>query len=126
MAIASFQDANPEVSDVEADCLVGRLIDRYGLDGLETRLAEDPPDPRFEEAQFRDMFGCGVEGDVRDQIAEQLAANGVEATDAPCVADELVAGLTDDDIDVLLSGDITDEFFAKFFAAMEACGAVNS
>jgi hypothetical protein len=42
------------------------------------------------------------------------------------VADALVVDLDDDDIDVLLSGEITDAFFEKFFAAMDGCGAIDS
>ena len=105
--------------------MVDRLVDRYGLDGLEEQLGADEPDDSFVEAQFRDMFACGIEGDVRTQIVDQLRANGVDEADAPCVADALVGDLDDADIDVLLSGQITDEFFAKFFAAMDRCGAVD-
>jgi hypothetical protein len=125
-AVDSFSTANPDATDIQSGCVIDRLIDRFGLDGLEEQLSADPQELDFEEAQFRDMFACGMEGDVQDQIAEQLENNGVAPADAPCVADELVTDLTDDDIDVLLSGDISDEFLAKFVAAMESCGAINS
>ncbi len=125
-AVAGFRAANPTASAVEAECIVDRLVDRYGLGGLEGELANDPPDQLFAEHQFRDMFACGMEGDVRDQIVAQLMENDVAEADAPCVADVLVDNLNDDDIDVLLSGQITDEFFARFVSAMEECGAINS
>lgn len=125
-AVSSFGEANPDVTTAQAECVVDRLIDRYGLGELEQELRNDPPDERFEEAQFRDMFACGVQGDVTDQVVEQLEANGVTEEYAPCVADHLVGDLTDGDIDVLLSGEITDEFFEKFVGAMEDCGAVNA
>lgn len=125
-AIASFTETHPDASNVEAGCVVDRLIERFELPGLEAELAANPQDPEFEEAQFRDMFACGMEGDVQEQIVEQLEANGVSEADAPCVADELVSDLSDGDIDVLLSGDISDEFLAKFVTAMESCGAINS
>ena len=41
------------------------------------------------------------------------------------MADVLVDDLDDDDIDVLLSGEITERFLARFVAAMEKCGAIN-
>ncbi len=125
-AIESFSAANPEATEAQSGCVIDGLIGRFGLDGLEEQLSSDPPEPDFEEAQFRDMFACGMEGDVQEQIIEQLEASGVAPADAPCVAEELVTDLTDDDIDVLLSGDISDEFLAKFVTAMESCGAINS
>lgn len=125
-AVESFSVANPEASTTQSGCVVDRLIDRYGLERLETELRSDPQKADFAEAQFRDMFACGIEGDVRDQIVEQLQANEVDEEAAPCVADVLMADLEDDDFDVLLSGDITDAFFAKFVSAMEECGAINS
>jgi len=125
-AIASFSEANPDATGSQSGCVVDGLIDRYGLEQLETELRADPQKAEFAETQFRKMFACGIEGDVRDQIVEQLQANEVDEQDAPCVADELMADLTDDDIDVLLSGEITDAFFAKFVTAMEDCGAINS
>lgn len=125
-AVVSFAEANPSASTSQSECVVDRLIDRYGLEELQTELEADPLDPAFTEAQFRDMFTCGVEGDVRDQIVEQLQANDVAEADAPCVADALMVDLDDSDVDVLLSGEITDAFFAKFVTAMEDCGAINS
>lgn len=125
-AVTSFSNTNAEATTVQSECVVDRLIDRYGLERLETELRSDPPKADFAESQFRDMFACGIEGDVRDQIVQQLQANEVAEADAPCVADVLMADLDDDDFDVLLSGDITDSFFAKFVSAMEDCGAINS
>ncbi len=125
-AAESFAVANPEATAAQTDCVVDRLVDRYGLEQLEQELEADPLNPGFEEDQFRDMFACGIEGDVRSQIVEQLEANGVTGEDAPCVADQLIVEMEDQDFDVLLSGQITDEFLAKFVDAMEACGAINS
>jgi hypothetical protein len=122
-AVSRFRGLNPEVTADQAGCVVDRLVERFGLDRLESDLGADPPDADFEEAQFTDMFRCGVQGDVRQQIADQLVASGVAEADAPCVADELVATMTDADVDVLLSGDITTAFAQKFEVAMAACGA---
>lgn len=124
-AIDGFLAGHPEADAAQAACVVDRLTDRYGADELQTRLDAEEMSAEFEEAQFRDMFACGLEGDVSDQITEQLVNNGVSESDAPCVADALVADLDDADIDVLLSGQITDAFYQKFFAAMDSCGAVN-
>lgn len=125
-AVEAFNRANPEATPAQSECVVDRLVDRYELAGLQEQLEADPVDARFEADQFRDMFACGMDGDVREELSGQLAANGVADADAPCVADRLVDELTDDDIDVLLSGEITDQFFQKFFSAMERCGAVNA
>ncbi len=124
-AVDSFQNANPDASLTESTCVVELLVDEFGLDRLESELAADLPEASFEEAQFRAMFRCGLEGDVEEQITEQLVATGVDAADAPCVSAELVGSMTDGDIDVLLSGEITEEFSTKFLEAMDACGALN-
>ena len=60
--------------------------------------------------------------------AVALVAFGCEVSeaDAPCVADAILAELTEADLDVLLSGEITEEFLARFISAMEVCGAINS
>ncbi len=124
-AVLGFAETHPDATTEQAECVVDRLLDRYALEDLEAKLASDPMEPGFEEAQFRDMFACGLEGDVRDQIATELESTGLKAEEAPCVADALVEDLDDADIDVLLSGEITDAFYEKFFVAMESCGAVN-
>ncbi len=123
--ISGFQDSNPDASAEQAGCVVDDLMVRYSSDELESELTVEPVSAEFEEAQFRAMFTCGVEGDVQVQITDQLVANGVSEEDAPCVATELMADPSDDDIDVLLSGEITDAFYSKFFDAMESCGAVG-
>lgn len=123
--VADFTAANPDVTSAQAECVVDRLLAERELTAIEAELTADVVAGEFEEDQFRAMFVCGIEGDVGDQITEQLVANGVSPADAPCVSGELTGQLTDADIDVLLSGEITDEFYAKFFAAMENCGAVG-
>jgi hypothetical protein len=122
-AIAEVRTVNPEVTAEQAGCVVDHLIDRFGLGKVGSLLEASAPDPDFQEAQFTDMFRCGVEGDVRQQILDQLTASGVPDADAPCVADVLVANLTDADVDVLLSGEITSAFAQKFDSAMRDCGA---
>ena len=125
VAIDSFGEANPDATPDQSACVVDLLIDQYGLEQLEVELATDPLDANFEEAQFRAMFRCGIEGDVTQQLTVQLTDAGVDRADAPCVAEALVESLTDADIDVLLSGQLTDEFSTKFFQAMDDCGALN-
>lgn len=125
-AVDSFRQANPEVTDAQATCVVDRQIDRFGLDGLAAELETDPPTDEFVDIQFRDMFACGIDGDVEEQLIQQLEPSGVPTDAAPCVADRIVDQLGDEDIDVLVSGDITEDFMTKFIAAMEGCGAVTS
>ncbi len=125
-AVESFQRANPEISATQAECVVDRQIGRYGIDGLATELQADPESDEFIDQQFRDMFACGIDGDITEQLIDQLQSNGVAADDAPCVAGALTGDLDDADIDVLVSGEITDEFMAKFVSAMESCGATGN
>lgn len=125
-AVDSFQQANPEVTEAQAGCVVDRQIDRLGLDGLTEELVADPTSEAFIEEQFRDMFACGIDGDVESQLVEQLEANGVSPDDAPCVAARITGDLDPEDIDVLVSGEITEAFMAKFVGAMNDCGAGSS
>lgn len=125
-AVESFSKANPAASERQAECVVDRLIEGYGLGGLEEQLSAEPAEAAFEEAQFRTMFACGLDVGIRSQILEQLQANDVSEEHAPCVTDAITADLTDDDLDVLLSGEMSDDFFARFVSAMEDCGAINS
>ena len=124
-AIDSFTDANPDATLEQATCVVDNLIDHYSLDQLEVELATDPPGADFEEVQFREMFRCGIVGDLQQLVVDQLVLNGVSETDAPCVAERLVGTMTDDDIDVLVSGQISEQFSTKFLQAMDACDALS-
>ncbi len=105
--------------------MVDGLIERYGLEDLEAELSGDTVDADFEEDQFREMFVCGVDGDWRAEVTTQLIDNGVAAADAPCVTDDLFATMSDDDIGVLLTGEITESFADKFYDALESCDALN-
>lgn len=125
-ATDSFQQANPEATSTQAGCVVDRQIDRFGLDGLADQLEAEPPSDEFVDMQFRDMFACGMDGDVEQQLVELLRDSGVDTSTAPCVATQIVEELDDQDIDVLVSGDITDAFMTKFVAAMTDCGAAGT
>jgi len=125
-AVDSFMRANPEATNAQAGCVIDRQIDRYGLDGLATELEAEQASDDFIDIQFRDMFACGIDGDVEEQLVEQLLASGVEPGAVDCVAERIVDELGDDDIDVLVSGEITEDFMTTFIAAMEGCGAVTS
>jgi hypothetical protein len=125
-ALTGVTEANPELTDDQAACVVDGLIERYGLDAVEAGLAGGSADVAFAEAQYTEMFVCGVEGDVGQELTEQLEAVGVSPEDAPCVSDRVVGSLSDDDVDALLSGDITDELATKFATALEDCGALDS
>ncbi len=122
----AFADAHPEATGVQAQCVVDTLFDTYGADGLELELERAVADDDFEETQYRAMFACGMREDVRDQLAGQLERRGLTTGEAECVADALTGDLDDDDLDVLLSGELTDAFFDKYFGAMSACDALPS
>jgi hypothetical protein len=124
-AIESFQTANPAASEEQAACVVDGLIARYGLEELAEELEAEPIAPELEEVQFSTMFLCGMEGDVREQISTQLEDAGIASDDAPCVSDELVGSMSEEDVGVLLSGEITDSFAEKFYDAVESCDALS-
>ena len=133
-AVGAFAAANPNASTVEATCVVDRLIEQYeavpvdetGLAAIEAELLADPISEGFELDQFRAMFGCGMTDAVEAQLGRQIAARGIDSSAADCVTDELIVNLDGDDLEVLLTGEMSDEFFAKFFDASDVCGALPS
>ncbi|MEZ5340319.1 MAG: hypothetical protein R2706_02395 [Acidimicrobiales bacterium] len=122
--VTSFQSANPEATDEQASCVVDALINVHGIEGVEQQLALDPVDPAFEELQFRTMVHCGMTGQLEVALTQQVAGLDVAADNRACVVDALVADITDDDLDVLLSGQITDDYYAKFFDTLSSCDAL--
>ncbi len=131
-AVEAFQAANPDASTAEAACVIDALIEEYetepvdesALDGLEAELVADPQSNAFVFDQFRAMFGCGMTADVETQLRRELLANDIAADAVDCVASELAASLTDDDLGVLLRDEMTDSFYATFFTAVESCDAL--
>lgn len=123
-AIDSFVASNEDASRQEATCVVDRLTDEYGLDGLEGELAREKLDASFEEMQFRAEFSCGMRSSVETSLATQLEASGIEPDEAACAADELVDSLDETDLEVLLSGELNDDFYTKYFDSLERCDAL--
>lgn len=122
--VQRFIETNADASTEQSECVVDELIRQYSLSGLERELEAAPQATAFERAQFTAMFGCGMTEDVEAELARQLANTGVEGAGAACAAEALTADLDDDDLQVLLSGEITDGFYAKYFVALEECGAL--
>jgi hypothetical protein len=124
--VSAFTEANPEVSKSEATCVIDVLTTDLGTAQLIANLWAEPVPRDFELAQFRAMFDCGIDDDVRAALEVQLAEQGTPSDKAPCVADAIVDKMTSDELDVLITGENNDEFYAKYFSAMESCGALNS
>ena len=130
-AVEAFQAAHPGASTAQAACVITALIEEYetepvdasALDGLEAELVAEPQSDAFVFDQFRAQFGCGLTADVESQLQRELVANDVAPDAVECVASELATSLTDDDLDVLINDEMTDSFYATFFAAIEACDA---
>lgn len=131
-AVDAFQSTNPDASTNEAVCVIDALIETYeaqpvdedDLRGLEAELAVDPPRQAFVLEQYRAMFGCGMTADVENQLRRELVTNGIDPDAVDCVAEELAENLTDDDLDVLISDEMNDSFYATFFTAVENCDAL--
>lgn len=70
------------------------------------------------------MFGCGLTSAVENALEEQLVASGIDEKGAACASEALTLKLDDDDLDVLLDGGITEEFYAKYFTSLDGCDAV--
>lgn len=124
--VEAFMDANSEVSAAEANCVVDKLTQSMGTSEVIATLWLDDVPREFELAQFRAMFSCGIDRGVRAALTEQLIERGTDAEKAPCVADAIVDEMDVEELDVLITGTNTDEFYTKYFNAMQSCGAVNS
>ncbi len=124
--VQAFVDANPDVSNEQAQCVVAALTTELGTPQLIANLWAEPTPREFELAQFKAMFGCGIVEEVRSALRRQLVDQGVAPNKAPCVASAIVEQLSPDELDVLITGENTDEFYAKYFNAMESCGAINA
>lgn len=131
-AVDAFVQAHPDVSPVDAGCVVDQLIVAYeagpvnedDLEALERQLIADPVDQDFVLDQFRAMFGCGLTGEVELQLTGELRDDGLEPEPAACVAAAMAESMTVEDLEVLIADDLTPEFYETFFSASEACGAL--
>ncbi|MEZ5380007.1 MAG: hypothetical protein R2733_26165 [Acidimicrobiales bacterium] len=122
--VEAYQASHPEVTDDQAACVVGALVDAFEVEGVELELEAPTPTAAFGEAQYRAQFHCGQTGDVHDQLVAMLLERDLEADAADCVATALVDQIDDDDLDVLVGGELTDQFFDKYFTATYDCGAL--
>lgn len=107
--------------------MVDALIESFGLEGLQGELEAEEPTESFRGEQFRAMFGCGMTDRVESEVARQLLARDdadLDEDQAACVAAELTADLDDTGLSVLISGEITPDFFGVYFEAVEACAAL--
>ena len=122
--VAQFVASNPDATTIQAECVVDELATAYTLEGLGRELEAVPTASAFERSQFRAMFGCGLTSAVEDALEEQLVASGIDEKGAACASETLTSTLDDDDLDILLDGGITDEFYAKYFTSLDSCDAV--
>ncbi len=124
-AADQFQGAYPNAADAQAACVVDDLIERYGSDGLRTELDRPVKTEAFEEAQLRAMVLCGMLGDLTAELEAQLIDGGIPAEAAPCMAEELIGDIDEANLDVLLTGEITEQFYLDYLAAADACSVLN-
>ncbi len=122
--LESFRSTNADASDEQATCVVDQLINSYGVDGLEAELKADPVSREFDEQQFRTMIHCGMTSRLTEPMTAQVKRLDVPEETQACVVEALTSDITDADLDVLLSGEITDEYYAKFFDALTTCDAL--
>ncbi len=122
--VESFLASNPDATAEQAGCVVDRLIDDHTLDGVDRELGEPRRTPAFVRSQYEAEFLCGRTDDVRNQVLALLLERDLDPADADCVADELTSLFDADDLDVLIDGVMTDEFFDDYFVAVETCDAL--
>lgn len=122
--VASFAEVNG-VSEETAGCAVGHLQQQYGFWELTDRLIEEDDSIQFQRRQFEVMFTCGDRTAIADQLRPQLIDQGVDPADAGCVASEIADRMVIEDLAVLYSGVMTEQFGQLFFGALDACGALR-
>ncbi len=122
--VESYQNSHPEVSGEVASCVVGELVDAYDIEGIEAELNAASLSAAFAERQYLAQFHCGQTDDVLRQVTTMLLDRGLEPEQADCVAGDLVGELDDADLEVLMRGEMTDQFFDKYFTATYDCDAL--
>ncbi len=126
--VEAYQRSHPEVSDAVAVCVVDHLVSATSVEEVVDQLsdqAEAGDDPAFELAQFQAEFACGLRDQTRSDLEDGLRAQGYDAEEASCAADQLVESLDLADLDALLAGNMPDEFYARYVTALEDCGAIS-
>lgn len=124
--VEAFMRANPDASNSEASCVIDSLTEALGATELIATLWQDPIPRDFELAQFRASFECGIDSEIRSELTAQLVDQGTPADKAPCVADAIVDEMNPAELNVLITGEITDAFYTKYFNAMQTCGALDN
>ncbi len=122
--VEAYQASRPSYSADVAECVVAHLVESFGVEGVEAELDTITSTDAFEVALYRAEFDCGETGDVEGRIVELLLDRDLDPEAAECVAADLVVDLDDSDFDVLLSGEITDQFFDKYYTAIYDCDAL--
>ncbi len=122
--VEAYQLSYPAASDETAGCVVGELVDAYEIVGVETELAAVSSSAAFAEAQYLAQFHCGQTDDVLRQVIAMLVERDLDPDQANCVATALVGDLDDQDLEVLMRGEMTDQFFDKYFTATYDCDAL--
>lgn len=122
--VASFAEVNGVTAET-AECAVGRLQQQYGFWELTDRLLEADDSIQFQRRQFEAIFSCGDRRTIAEQLRPQLIDQGVDPDDAGCVAATIADRMVIEDLAVLYSGVMTDEFGRLFFAALDTCGALG-
>lgn len=120
----AYQASNDNASATMSECIVGTLVDQFGVDGVEAELEAVTATQDFQRTQYQAEFRCGDTADVETQIEALLTARDGDPDAASCIASALVPKLDDSDLEVLLSGEMTDQFFDKYFVAVSDCDAL--
>ncbi len=122
--VESYQTSHDDAGAELASCVVGSLVDQYEVAGVQAELEAVTPSAAFVESQYRAQFHCGQTDDVQAQLTEMLIERDLSDEQADCVAAALVGQLDDADLDVLMRGTMTDQFFDKYFEATYDCDAL--
>ena len=122
--VESYQTSNPDTEPEAAACVVDELVEAFEVAGVEAELVAVAPSAAFERSLYRAEFTCGATDDVNVQLTRLLIERDIAPDAADCVATALITELDDQDFEVLLSGEITDQFFDKYYAATYDCDAL--
>lgn len=125
--LESFERDLPDATPAQAGCVVDDLVERFGLDEIEQELEAERASRQFANAAVVAMAECGYDLSRFEPWTATLVQNldrlGYQPDDARCLADEVSPGLSGEQVQQLLDGEVPAGFRRRMAAALEACGS---
>ena len=106
--------------------MVDGLLERFDLDDIEREMQSGRASPEFSDATVVLMANCGYDLSRFEPwtatLTENLTRLGYRSGDARCLAGEVSPGLSGEQVQQLLDGEVPAGFRARMAEAVRTCG----